>query len=79
MLCGTATPALAAISYRIATESNFIDQLRNLVKTRQLESGQILSEEDTAALISFLDQNIPLPKTVSDWLSDSGLLETWVG
>lgn len=79
MLSDAAMPALATISYRIATEPNFVDQLKTLVKSRQLDSGQILSEGEAAALKSFLDQNIQLPKTISDWLSDSGILETWIG
>ncbi len=79
MLCDTATPALAAISYRIATEPNFIQRLISLVNARKLDSGQTLSDEEAAALMSFLDQNISLPKTIADWLSDAGDLITWIG
>ncbi len=79
MLSDSAMPALATISYRIATEPNFVSQLRSLVKGRKLDTGQMLTEDEAAALLSFIEQKIPLPKTVSDWLSDPGALETWIG
>ncbi len=74
-----ASPALAIISYRIATEPNFIEALKSQVNARILDSGQAISEEEAAVLLAFLDQNIPLPKTIADWETDPGVYDTWLG
>ncbi len=79
MLSNCASPALAVISYRIATQPDYIEALKSQVKARQLDSGQVITEEEAAVLMTFLDQVIPLPKTIADWETDSGEYESWLG
>lgn len=73
---GLASPGLATISFRIATEPDFIQNLRRWIETRRLDSGQAISDEEAAALTSFLDQDIPTPRNARGE-TEPGLLESW--
>lgn len=80
MLCNSAAPSLVVISFRIASEPNFVQELRRQVEARKLDSGEVICEEEAAALLSFLDQETPIPVSYADWSSgDVGNLDTWVG
>ncbi len=67
---------LPVISYRIATEPNFIQKLKSQIEKRVLDSGQVISEDEASALLAYLDTSRPTPKIIS---GDSGVLEAWIG
>lgn len=74
---GLASTGLATISFRIATEPEFIQNLRRWIETRRLDSGQAISEEEAAALTSLLDQGSPVTQQAYAPEPEPGLLETW--
>ncbi len=71
--------SLPVISYRIATEPNFIQKLKSLIEKRMLDSGQIISEEEAGALMAFLSSSSTAAQGILKWVRDPGTLETWIG
>ncbi len=73
--------SLPVISYRIATEPDFIQKLKSLIEKRMLDSGQAISEDEASVLIAYLDtnQNQATPQRSSNKVPDPGQLETWIG
>jgi len=74
-----ASPGLAAIAYRIATEPNFIEKLRNLVEIRKLDNGETLSEADAAVLRNFIDSGIPDSQSATNLGEGPDDYDTWIG
>ncbi len=70
---------LPVISYRIATEPNFIQKLKGLIEKRMLDSGQAISEEEASALLAYLDTSRPTPQSISGIPGEPGELEAWIG
>lgn len=70
---------LPVISYRIATEPNFIQKLKSQIEKRMLDSGQVISEDEASALIAFLGSTNSTGLGVLKWVGDPVTLETWIG
>jgi hypothetical protein len=51
-----ASQNLALISYRVATDPNYVQQLPRQIQAGQLDSGETITAEDAAALEIFLEQ-----------------------
>jgi hypothetical protein len=54
-----ASQSLAFVSYRVATDPDFIQELPRQIEARKFDNGQTMTEEEAAALINFLGQQNP--------------------
>ncbi len=79
MLNNAFVGTLPVISYRIATEPNFIQKLKSQIEKRVLDSGQAISEDEASALLAFLGTTHSAALGVLKWVSDPVTLETWIG
>lgn len=71
-----ASQNLAIVSYKMATDPNFIEDLARQVEAGVIDGGDTLTEEETAALKILLSQK---QSTAQEGTPVTVLMSTWIG